>query len=97
MHPITVLTFNEVEHAQPLKERLEQAGIPAQIHDDRKLEKYYFVSRRWPASALVSIAANGNVPVNCSRNGTARSISLSTPSTARNADLRFNFPSSLEK
>ncbi len=44
MHPITVLTFNEVEHAQPLKERLEQAGIPAQIHDDRKLEKYYFMS-----------------------------------------------------
>src|SRR6185503_10430952 len=37
MEPVTVLTFNEPEHAEPLKQRLEQAGIPAAIYDERRL------------------------------------------------------------
>ena len=39
MEPVTVLTFNEPEHAEPLKQRLEQAGIPAVIYDERKLQR----------------------------------------------------------
>jgi hypothetical protein len=41
MEPVTVLTFNDVEQAEPLKQRLEQAGIPAAIYDERKLQKAY--------------------------------------------------------
>ena len=41
MEPVTVLTFNEPEQAEPLKQRLEQAGIPAAIYDERKLQKVF--------------------------------------------------------
>jgi hypothetical protein len=41
MEPVTVLTFNDVEQAEPLKQRLEQAGIAAAIYDERKLQKAY--------------------------------------------------------
>ena len=41
MEPITVLTFNEPEQAAPLKQRLEQAGIPAVIYDERKLQRAF--------------------------------------------------------
>jgi len=44
MEPVTVLTFNEPQHAEPLKQRLEQAGIPAVIYDERKLQRA-FLSR----------------------------------------------------
>jgi hypothetical protein len=44
MEPVTVLTFNEPEQAEPLKQRLEQAGIPAVIYDERKLQRA-FLSR----------------------------------------------------
>jgi hypothetical protein len=44
MHNVTVATFNEPEEAAPLKHRLEAAGIPAQIHDERNLQKYWFMS-----------------------------------------------------
>lgn len=44
MEPVTVLTFNEPEQAEPLKQRLEQSGIPAAIYDERKLQRA-FLSR----------------------------------------------------
>lgn len=44
MNMVTVATFNEPEQAAPLKTRLELAGIPAQIHDERNLQKYWFMS-----------------------------------------------------
>ena len=44
MEPVTVLTFNEPEQAEPLKRRLEEAGIPAAIYDERRLQKA-FLSR----------------------------------------------------
>ncbi|HTD87184.1 MAG TPA: DUF2007 domain-containing protein [Candidatus Binatia bacterium] len=41
MEPVTVLTFNDAEQAEPLKQRLEQAGIPAVIYDERKLQRVF--------------------------------------------------------
>jgi hypothetical protein len=39
MEPVTVLTFNEPEQAESLKQRLEQSGIPAVVYDERKLQR----------------------------------------------------------
>ncbi|HKQ36594.1 MAG TPA: DUF2007 domain-containing protein [Verrucomicrobiae bacterium] len=44
MEPVTVLTFNEPEQAEPLKQRLEDAGISAAIYDERRLQRV-FLSR----------------------------------------------------
>lgn len=44
MNMVTVATFNELKHAEPLGKRLEQAGIKAEIYDERKLQKYWFLS-----------------------------------------------------
>lgn len=41
MDPVTVLTFNEPEQAEPLKQRLEQAGISAAVYDERKLQRAF--------------------------------------------------------
>jgi hypothetical protein len=41
---VTEATFNEPEEAEPLKRRLEAAGIHADIQDERKLQKYWFLS-----------------------------------------------------
>ena len=41
MEPVTVLTFNEPEQAEPLKRRLEEAGIPAATYDERKLQRVF--------------------------------------------------------
>lgn len=43
MEPVTVLTFNEPEQAEPIKQRLDQAGIHATIYDERKLQRFAFV------------------------------------------------------
>jgi hypothetical protein len=45
MEPVTVATFNELEEAEPLRQRLAQAGVPAQIHDERRLQRFFFLSR----------------------------------------------------
>jgi hypothetical protein len=45
MNNITVATFNVPAHAEPLRKRLEQEGIPALVHDDSKLERMWFVSK----------------------------------------------------
>jgi len=44
MKMVTEATFNEPEEAEPLKRRLEAAGIHAEIRDERKLQKYWFMS-----------------------------------------------------
>jgi len=42
---ITLATFNEAIHAQPLVARLWEAGIRAEIHDESKLERLWFVRK----------------------------------------------------
>jgi hypothetical protein len=44
MNMVTEATFNKPEEAEPLKERLEAVGIRAEIQDERKLQKYWFIS-----------------------------------------------------
>ena len=44
MKPVTVLTFNEPERPEPVKTRLELAGIPAAIHDERAIQKFCYLS-----------------------------------------------------
>jgi len=43
MDPVTVLTFNEPEQAQPARQKLAQAGVSAEIYDERKLQKVWLV------------------------------------------------------
>jgi hypothetical protein len=45
MEPVTIATFNEPGPAEPLKRRLEEAGIPAEILDERGLQRFFFLSR----------------------------------------------------
>lgn len=44
MKTVPLATFNELEPAQTLQQRLQQAGIPATIHDESKLERFGFMS-----------------------------------------------------
>jgi len=44
MEWLTVATFNELEEAEPLLQRLERAGIKGQIYDERKVQKWYFLA-----------------------------------------------------
>lgn len=39
-----VATFNDATSAAPLKERLAQLGIEAEIYDERKIQRYWFAS-----------------------------------------------------
>ena len=41
----TVATFNDREKAEKVKGKLVQAGIPAEVHDESKLQKFWFVSK----------------------------------------------------
>jgi hypothetical protein len=45
MNMVTVATFNEPSKAEPLKQKLEQAGIRAEICDESKYEWFWFVTR----------------------------------------------------
>ena len=40
----TVATFSDLEKAQEVKKRLVEAGISAEIHDESKLQKFWFLS-----------------------------------------------------
>lgn len=42
MEPVTILTFNEPEQAQPICRRLEQAGFHPDVYDERKRQKFWF-------------------------------------------------------
>jgi len=44
MNTVALATFNELEPARGLLQRLQQAGIPAAIHDESKLERFWFMS-----------------------------------------------------
>lgn len=44
MHKETLATFNEMEKALHLKERLDRAGVHADIYDESKLQKFWFMS-----------------------------------------------------
>jgi hypothetical protein len=45
MKTLLLATFNDLEPAQQLRDRLQQAGVPASIHDESKLERYGFISQ----------------------------------------------------
>src|SRR5262245_40311548 len=44
MNSLTLVTFNSLEPAEALKHRLEEAGIHAVVHDESKLQKYWFLT-----------------------------------------------------
>jgi hypothetical protein len=52
MEWLTVATFNELEDADPLCRRLRDAGFTAEIHDERKVQKWYFLA---PALAGIRV------------------------------------------
>jgi hypothetical protein len=41
MEWVNLATFNEVQPAEPLVSRLKDTGIPARIHDEQKLQKWF--------------------------------------------------------
>src|SRR5437868_1378860 len=45
MNRIAVATFNDRAKAEPLQHRLAEHGIKAEIHDELRLEKLWFVSK----------------------------------------------------
>jgi hypothetical protein len=47
---LSVATFNEIEPAQELCRELEKAGVRTRIHDESKLEKFWFLSK--PMAAI---------------------------------------------
>src|ERR1043165_9696408 len=52
MEWLTVATFNEPEDAESLRLRLQGAGFNAEIHDERNLQKWYFLA---PALAGIRV------------------------------------------
>ena len=44
MNPVNVASFNETDKAEEVKERLEQAGIHAEVYDESKLQRFWFLS-----------------------------------------------------
>jgi hypothetical protein len=44
MKMVNEATFNEPEDAEPLRKRLEAAGIHTDIQDERNLQRYWFIS-----------------------------------------------------
>ena len=45
MNRIPIALFNSRSRAEPLRQRLVEHGIAAEIHDELRLEKFWFVSR----------------------------------------------------
>ena len=45
MHAISVASFNEVDKAEALKCRLEEEGIKAEVYDESKWQKFWFLSK----------------------------------------------------
>jgi transposase-like protein len=42
---VTIATFNEPEKAKRLKQRLQESGVKADIHNERHLQQMVFMSR----------------------------------------------------
>ena len=45
MNMVTVATFNEPSKAEPLQQKLEKAGVRAEICDESRYEWFWFVTR----------------------------------------------------
>ncbi len=45
MNRIPVATFNSSTSAEPIQRRLVEAGVQAEIHDELKLEKFWFAAK----------------------------------------------------
>lgn len=45
MKNVPLATFNELEPAQKLTHRLQQSGVSATIHDESRIERFWFISR----------------------------------------------------
>src|SRR5689334_25184033 len=45
MNRIPIALFNERAKAEPIQRRLSQAGVAAEIHDELRLEKLWFVNK----------------------------------------------------
>src|SRR5258708_24348925 len=50
MRRVPLATFHEVEPAQQLRSRLQQAGIDALVYDDSRLQRLWFISQ--PLAAI---------------------------------------------
>lgn len=44
MKAVNLASFNETDKAEAVKNRLEQAGIHAEVYDESKLQKFWFMS-----------------------------------------------------
>jgi hypothetical protein len=42
---LTVATFSDFDKAEVVKDRIEKAGIPAEIYDESELQRLWFLSR----------------------------------------------------
>jgi CO dehydrogenase/acetyl-CoA synthase alpha subunit len=49
----TIATFSDLEKAQDIKNRLAKAGIVAEVYDESKLQKYWFLSKPLAAGKVV--------------------------------------------
>ncbi len=45
MRTVTIATFNDPGKAEPLRRRLEEVHIPAEVHDQSAVEQLWFVKR----------------------------------------------------
>src|SRR5882672_2817341 len=57
MNRIPVATFSNCAQAEPLRSRLVESGLQAEIHDELKLEKLWFVSKPGAGARLEVPAA----------------------------------------
>jgi hypothetical protein len=49
----TVATFSDVEKAEEVRNRLVEAGIAAEVHDESKLQKFWFLSKSLAGEKVV--------------------------------------------
>jgi hypothetical protein len=57
MNRIPVAIFNDRSQGEPLRRRLQETGVHAEVHDELRLEKLWFVSRP-TAVARLEVPAN---------------------------------------
>ena len=46
MNAMPIVLFSDAAKAEPLKNRLKQSGISAEVHDELHLEKLWFINRK---------------------------------------------------
>src|SRR5260221_5764787 len=56
MNRMSVALFSNRAKAEPIRQRMAQAGLPAEIHDELRMEKLWFVSKA-EAGARVEVPA----------------------------------------